>query len=86
MNWPTVREKYPLRWVVVEAITAHSLDQKRSIDDMAIIEEFDDPNDAWKAYKKLHLSNPSRELYVFYTGRQDLEIIEQTFTGIRGLQ
>ncbi|WP_138495286.1 hypothetical protein [Paenibacillus pinistramenti] len=86
MNWSTVRDKYPDRWVLVEALSAESSNHKRSINNMSVILDFLDPKDAWSSYKKLHLSDPSRELYVFYTGNEIIEVIEQPFTGIRGLQ
>lgn len=38
--------------------------------DMAVIQDFDDPQDAWNGYKKLHKLHPTRELYVFYNSRR----------------
>ncbi|ULO08546.1 hypothetical protein H1230_07000 [Paenibacillus sp. 19GGS1-52] len=86
MDWPTVREKYPGKWVLVEALSTQSLNHKRSINNMSVISDFLIPKEAWSSYKKLHLSDPSRELYVFYTSNEHIEVIEQPFTGIRGLQ
>lgn len=86
MNWPTIRDKYPDRWVLVEALSAYSSNHKRNIEEMSVVSEFLNPKEAWSSYKKHHLANPSRELYVFYTGNQVLEVLEQPFTGIRGLQ
>lgn len=86
MDWSNVREKYPDKWVLVEALSTYSSNQKRNINNMSVISEFLNPKEAWASYKKLHLSDPSRELYIFYTGNETIEVIEQPFTGIRGLQ
>ncbi|GAB6988698.1 hypothetical protein [Paenibacillus pini] len=86
MNWVNIRDIYPDRWVLVEALAAHSNNHIRTIEEMSIVSEYDNPKNAWASYKKLHLSEPTRELYVFYTGNEFIEVIEQPFTGIRGLQ
>jgi hypothetical protein len=86
MEWPSIREKYPDQWVLVEALSVYSSNNKRAINEMSVISDFDNPKEAWASYKKLHLSEPTRELYVFFTGNKDIEVIEQPFTGIRGLQ
>lgn len=86
MDWSTVRNKYPEKWVLIEALSTHSFNHKRNINNMSVISDFINPKEAWSAYKRLHLSDPSRELYVFYTGNEIIEVIEQPFTGIRGLQ
>ena len=86
MKWSTSRENYPDRWVLVEALSAHSANHKRNIEEMSVISDFLNPKEAWNSYKKLHLADPIRELYVFYTGNEIIEVIEQPFTGIRGLQ
>lgn len=86
MKWSNVRNIYPNRWVLVEALATHSNNHQRSIEEMSVVSEYDDPKDAWASYKKLHLSEPTRELYIFYTGNEYIEVIEQPFTGIRGLR
>ncbi len=37
-----------------------------------------------KGYAQLHREAPQRELYVFHTSREALEIGERTWLGIRG--
>ncbi|OXM82453.1 hypothetical protein [Paenibacillus rigui] len=86
MKWVSIRDKYPNRWILVEALSAHSANHKRNIEEMSVISDFMNPKEAWASYKKLHLSDPTRELYVFYSGNELIEVIEQPFTGIRGLQ
>ncbi|WP_024630352.1 MULTISPECIES: hypothetical protein [unclassified Paenibacillus] len=80
----SIREIYPNRWVLVEALATQSTNHIRTIEEMSVVSDYDDPKRAWASYKKLHLSEPTRELYVFYTGNEFIEVIEQSFTGIRG--
>lgn len=35
MKWSTIHDKYPERWVLVEALSVHSSDHKRTIEDMS---------------------------------------------------
>lgn len=83
MNWPNVRDKYPDRWVLVEAIKAKSLNRKRHIDEMSVLLDYSETKDAWNAYKEHHLAEPDREFYIFHTSNESLEVLEQPFTGIR---
>ncbi len=84
MKWTSVREKYPNRWVLVESLNAKSIDRKRYIEEMAVLYDYDKTKDAWSAYKEHHLSDPTREYYIFHTSNELLEVIEQPFTGVRG--
>ncbi|AJY73457.1 hypothetical protein [Paenibacillus beijingensis] len=86
MKWDQIRNQYPERWVLVEALSAYSMNHKRNIEEMSVIAGYTNPKEAWSSYKNLHLLEPTRELYVFYTGNDYIEVIEQPFTGIRGLQ
>lgn len=90
MDWNSVRNQYPERWVLIEALSTHSKDNKRDIVDMSVVSNFTETDQAWQDQawqdlKKHHMSNPTREYYIFHTSNHDLEIIEQSFTGIRGL-
>lgn len=86
MKWINIRDQFPDCWVLVEALTSHSISNKRTINEMSVISNYINPKEAWDTYKRLHFSDPSRELYVFYTGNEHIEVIEQPFTGVRGLQ
>lgn len=83
MKWQEIRSQYPNQWVLVEALKANSQNNKRKIQDMAVISEYDNSTKAWKGYKTLHLANPSRELYIFHTSNEKIEVTEERFTGIR---
>ncbi|MFF2015687.1 hypothetical protein [Paenibacillus sp. NPDC058177] len=50
---------------------------------MAVIQDYDNPQEAWGGYKELHKHHPTRELYVFHTCRNDVEVVEEFFSGVR---
>lgn len=83
MKWEQVREQYPEQWVLVEAISAFSESNIRSLDEVAVISSFSDSTHAWKEYKKLHLADRSREYYIFHTDHKKIEVKEQKFMGVR---
>ena len=83
MKWKEVRKQFPNQWVLIEALEATSQNNIRKIKDMAVISEYNNSTDAWKGYKSLHLLKPQRELYIFHTSNEKIEITEQRFMGIR---
>jgi hypothetical protein len=83
MKWKDIREKYPESWVLFEAVQAHSDEGKRIVDDIAVLDNFTDSNDAMKAYRNIHKKDPGREMYVAHTKKQNLEIQERKWLGVR---
>jgi len=83
MKWGEITELHPSRFVLVEAIKASSSNRIRQLEDMAVIQDYDNPQEAWSGYKELHKLHPSRELYVFHTSRSDVEVVEEFFSGVR---
>ena len=83
MKWPEVRQHFPERCVLVEALISETRGKERVIEEMAVIDDFENGNEAWKAYKKLHLEHQSRELYIFHTNNEELRVIEQPYIGVR---
>jgi len=83
MKWCEIRGQYPERWVLVEALKAESFNNKRNIYEMSVISDFEDSIEAWKGYKELHLKNRTRELYIFHTSKDNIEVEEQNFIGVR---
>ena len=83
MNWTEVRTKYPNQWLLVEALRAHSQDDKRLVDDIAVVDVFADSGAALQQYSRLHHQAPDRELYVFHTSRDKLDITERQWLGVR---
>ena len=75
MDWQTIREQYPHRWVVIEAIKAHTEGEHRIIEQMEMVESFaDDWKPAWECYKRVHHIDKKREYYMLHTKRPELEV------------
>ncbi len=83
MKWKDIREKYPDSWVLFEAVLAHSNKGKRIIDDIGVINTYNDSGEAMKAYRDFHKKEPKRELYVAHTRKHNLEIQERKWLGVR---
>lgn len=83
MQWQEIRDHYPQQWLLIEAIKAHSEDNKRILDQLAVINTFQDSPSAMAGYSELHRESPNRELYVFHTNRETLDITERIWLGIR---
>jgi hypothetical protein len=82
MEWAEVRRRYPARIVLIEAIKSSTEKHVRTIEDMTVVEEFENSKEAWSGYKKYHKLYPDRELYIFHTNKEKIEVIEQYFTGV----
>lgn len=78
-----ITEALPSRFVLVEAIKANSNNRLRYLEDLAIIQDYENQLEAWDGYKHFHKLYPSRELYVFHTSRTDVEVVEEFFSGVR---
>lgn len=76
MRWPDVRNAYPNRWLVIEALEAHSNEGQRILDRIAVIETCTDGTAALRFYSQLHREYPQREFYFVHTSRETLEILE----------
>lgn len=75
MDWEAIRELYPGRWLVAEALNAYTEGKQRIIPQLAVIETFaDDWRPAWLLYKELHKADPNREYYFLHTDREELDI------------
>lgn len=83
MTWPDTRQRHPQRWLLIEALLAHSEAGRRHVDDLAVVDTFPDGEAALRAYLKLHREAPVRELYVVHSDREELEITERAVPGLR---
>ncbi|RME99723.1 MAG: hypothetical protein D6768_14400 [Chloroflexi bacterium] len=83
MTWDEVRQQYPNQWLLVEAIAAHTEAERRILDQLAVINTFPDSNTALQEYASLHHQSPERELYVLHTEREQPEITERRWLGVR---
>jgi hypothetical protein len=83
MKWTELRARYPQRWLLVEALNASSIADKRILDDLVVVDTFADSSAALAGYARLHREIPARELYVFHTSREQLEVDERQWLGVR---
>ena len=86
MQWEEIRQNYPHQWLLVEAIKARTESGKRIIEQLTVVNNFDDSLKAMNSYKQLHQQFPEREFYVVHTDREKLDITERKWLGIRGAQ
>lgn len=83
MRWNQIRDHYPHRWVLVEALDAHSAEGRRFLDELTVVQEYPSGEDAMRGYLDLHRRSPERELYVLHTDRETLDIVEREWLGLR---
>jgi hypothetical protein len=83
MQWTDIRRHYPHQWLLVEALLAHSDSGKRRLDELAVVDAFSDGESALRAYLRIHRDAPVRELYVIHSDREELEITERAWLGLR---
>jgi hypothetical protein len=83
MKWNEVRRQFPNRCVLVESLNAKTRENERIIEEMSVIDDFDNGNAAWKVYKNLHAEDQTRELYIFHTNNEEIKVIEQPYIGVR---
>ena len=84
MQWQKIRKHYPAQWLLIEALEAHSTTGERVVEQMSVIDIFPDSPSAMKRYQELHHSAPERELYVIHSSREQLNIKERRWIGVRG--
>ncbi len=86
MRWEEVRAGYPDQWLIVEALEAHTTaDSRRQLDHLAVLERCSDGQAAMAGCRRLHREYPQRELYFVHTSREELDIEERRWIGIRGV-
>ena len=83
MTWQEIRSAHPNRWLVIEAVVAHTDNGRRLLDDIVVVDTCPDGAAAFQRYRELHRIDARRELYYVHTGRDELEIYEQRWVGIR---
>jgi hypothetical protein len=83
MKWQEVRLNHPNRWLLVEAARAHSEADRRILDDLVVLDTYDDSAVAMRKYAQMHRQRPDRELYVLHTSREEVKVEERRWFGIR---
>lgn len=82
-SWDQVRQAYPHQFVVFEAVRSHSQENKRVVDAINVIDAFTDGEKAMKEYLNLHRKDRKKELYIVHTDKENLDITERKWLGIR---
>ena len=84
MQWFEIRDAYPNEWLIIEALQAHTTtSHQRQLDKIAVVERCSDGGSAMQSYRHLHQQYPVREFYFVHTSREELDIREQQWLGIR---
>jgi hypothetical protein len=83
MRWEEVQERFPEEWVLLEATKVHSKEGHRYIEEVVVIDAFDDSTEALRRYSELHRKEPHREYCFFHTSRPEL-VARERYVGVRG--
>lgn len=87
MHWDDLKKTDPKQWVIIEAVEAHTVGDRRVIEDIQLVEMFgEDNNGALRRYVQLHKIHPEKEYYVVHTSRPELNVKERSWTGVRGIR
>lgn len=79
MKWEEVRKIYPNRFVKIQVLKSHINDNIRYIDDMAVIESYDDDREATR-----ELVRAKDDILVYHTANEKIEIEIKQIFGYRG--
>jgi len=84
MIWNEVIKTYPYQWVLIEAIKARTESEKRLVEHMDIIGNFnEDGEGAFQKYIEMHKLHKDREYYIYHTSHDNLEISIKRWMGVR---
>lgn len=83
MHWTEIRQQYPDQWLVIDALKAHTEENRRKLDQMTVVEICPDGVTAYERYRELHQQHPEREFYFVHTSREELDIRERHWLGLR---
>lgn len=83
MEWANIREKYPDSWVLIEALKADSVSDERIIRKIALLNYYSTCAEAMLDYRSEHEKYPNKEMYVYHTQNENLQIKERFWMGIR---
>ena len=84
MIWEDIKKTYPSSWLVIEAIEAKTEGEDRIVQQLAVLDSFEEETSkkALLKYLHLHQTYPERELYVVHSTRPRLDIKEQRWVGL----
>lgn len=79
MRWDEVRKIYPDRFVKLQILDSHVKDNIRYIDDMAVVQAFEDEKEATR-----ELVRSKDDILVYHTGKEKIEVPIKQIFGFRG--
>jgi len=79
MKWEEVRKIYPNRFVKIQVLDSKIERNKRNIIDMAVIEAYEDNEEATK-----ELVRAKDDILVYHTGNEKIDIEIKQIFGYRG--
>jgi len=79
MKWEEVRKIYPNRFVKVQILKSYIENNVRYIDDMAVIQAFNDDKEATR-----ELVRTKDDILVYHTGKERIEVQIKKIFGFRG--
>lgn len=79
VKWEEVRNLYPNRFVKLKILKSRIENQVRYIEDMAVIQSFDDEKEATRA-----LVRSTDDELVYHTGKEKIEVQIKQLFGFRG--
>ena len=65
-------------------LEAYSKAGKRHIEELAVVDSFEEWLEAVRKFKEARSINPYGEFYFFNTSREELEILERDYLSLRG--
>lgn len=80
MKWEEVRALYPNQFVLLKVLKYHTEDDKRYIDDVAVVKPINDPKEATKL-----LVNGKVDDLVYHTKNEKIVVKVKNIRGFRGL-
>jgi len=83
MRWVQIREQYPDQWLIIDALEAHTEGDRRKLDQITVVETCQDGAEAFRRYHELRRQHPRREFYFVHTAREELDIRERHWLGLR---
>ncbi|MFT4925089.1 MAG: wyosine [tRNA(Phe)-imidazoG37] synthetase (radical SAM superfamily) [Phenylobacterium sp.] len=84
MLWSEVRKDYPNMWVVVEALQSQQQDDEKTINEVTVVNSFNDSIEAYRSYRAIHKQQPQREYLLASTANEALKVKVQYWAGVGG--
>ena len=79
MKWEEVRKIYPNKFVKVQILKSHIENNVKFVDDMAVIQDFNDDKEASR-----ELVRSKDDILVYHTGKESIEVQIKQIFGFRG--